>query len=452
MARAKSLPFFAALLLCAAPLSADPLNAKQGGGHHPPVLAAAAPERLGFDPAVLHELDQGLSQAVERGEVPGLTYMLVRHGKVVAFKSFGQAAPARGIAQDNDSIVRIFSMTKPITGTAMMMLYEQGKWQLDDPIGKFLPEFANLRVLTGVDAAGNPITVPVKRPPTMRELMSHTAGFGYGLFPGNPVDDMFRVKGVNGSKNLADVASKVATIPLKFQPGEGWSYSIAVDLQARIVEVITGQSYGDFLQQRILKPLGMKDTAFYVPADKASRFADLYGLDPKSGKIVPLPSTFAPNFNFTDPNRQQSGGGGLVSTAADYGRFCQMILNGGQLNGVRLLKQSTIALMGQDVVPPSVQPETVLVNAMGTTAFKFGDGAGFGLDFMVIKDPKAAGLPVGKGTLSWGGAAGTWFWIDPENDLYFVGLIQRLGGSRGMTDLPGLSQKLVYQALRKPGK
>lgn len=447
MARATSLPVLAALLLYAAPL-----NAKQDGSHQASAPAAAASERASFDRAGLQALDQQFAGVVAKGEVPGLTYMLVQHGKVVAFKSFGQAAPSRGIVQGNDSIVRIFSMTKPITGTAMMMLYEQDRWKLDDPISKFLPEFANLRVMTGVDAAGNPITVPVKRAPTMRELMSHTAGLGYGLFPGNPVDDEYRAKGVNGSRNLAEVASKVATIPLKFQPGEGWSYSIAVDLQARIVEVITGQSFGDFLQQKILKPLGMKDTAFYVPAGKVGRFADLYGLDPKSGKIVPIPNSFAPTFNFTDPGRQQSGGGGLVSTAADYGRFCQMILNGGQLNGVRLLKKSTIALMGQDVVPPGVQPDSVLVNAMGTTAFKFGEGAGFGLDFMVIKNPKAANLPVGKGTLSWGGAAGTWFWIDPENDLYFIGLIQRLGGSRGMTDLPGLSQKLVYQALRQPSK
>jgi len=430
------------LLLWAVPVSADSGTSGRQAG-----TAIANPEHAGFDSARLQELDQRFAEVVTRGEVPGLTYILVRHGKVAAFKSFGQAAPARGLAQGNDSIVRIFSMTKPITGTAMMMLYEEGKWRLDDPISKFLPKFADLKGVTGVDAAGNPITVPAKRPPTMRELMSHTAGFGYGLFPGNPVDDEFRAKGVNGSRNLAEVSSKVATIPLKFQPGEGWSYSIAVDLQARIVEVITGQNFGDFLQQRILNPLGMKDTAFYVAADKVSRFADLYGLDPNSGKIVPLPPSFAANFNFTDPARQQSGGGGLGSTAADYARFCQMILNGGRLGRVRLLKQSTIALMGQDVVPPGVQPDRVLVNAMGTTAFKFGDGAGFGLDFLVIKDPKAAGLPVGRGALSWGGAAGTWFWIDPENDLYFIGMIQRLGGSRGMEDLPGLSQRLVCEAL-----
>lgn len=404
----------------------------------------------GFDPARLGELDKALAGAVARGDVPGLTYLLVRHGKVAAFNSFGQASPARGMAQDNQTIFRIFSMTKPITGVAMMMLYEQGKWKLDDPISKFLPEMANLRVIAGVDAAGKPITVPARRAPTMRELMSHTAGFGYGLLGRNPVDDMFRARGVNGSKNLAEVAAKVAQIPLKFQPGEGWDYSIAVDLQARVVEVITGENYGAYLQRRVLGPLGMKDTAFYVPADKAGRFADLYGLNPKSGKIVPLPPSFAPNFDFSDPNRQQSGGGGLVSTASDYGRFCQMILGGGKLGKIRLLRPQTIALMGRDVLPAGVVPDNGLVAGMGTTSFGFGPGVGFGLDFMVINDPQRAGLPVGKGTLSWGGAAGTWFWIDPENDLYFIGMIQRMGGSAGMTDLPGLSQRLVYQAMAAP--
>lgn len=448
MARASSLPILAALLLSATSLSAD-----QGPSRLRRSSPMEAPKQASFDRAGLQALDREFEGAVARGEVPGLTYLLVRHSKVAAFKSFGQAVPAKGLAQNNDTIVRIFSMTKPITGTAMMMLYDQGKWKLDDPITKFLPEMANLRVLNGVDANGNPITVPVNRPPTMRELMSHTAGFGYGLMPGNAVDDIFRAKAVTGSKDLSAVSAKVATIPLKFQPGEGWSYSIATDLQARIVEVISGQKFSDFLQQRIFVPLGMKDTGFYVPADKVGRFAELYGLNPADGKLVPIPPGFAPQLgNFTDPNRQQSGGGGLVSTAADYGKFCQMILNGGRLGGVRLLRKETVALMGRDVIPAGVQPDNGLVTAMGTTAFRFGPGVGFGLDFMVVKDPKLASLPVGKGTLSWGGAAGTWFWIDPQNDLYFIGMIQRLGGSRGMQDLPGISQRLVYQSLKKPGK
>lgn len=416
----------------------------------PSAAASPAVHQGSFDQAGLRQLDEAMGAAVSSGEVPGLTYMLVRHGEVVAFNSFGQASPSRGIAQQNDSIVRIFSMTKPITGVAMMTLYEEGKWQLDDPITKFLPEFDHLRVMTGVDSAGNAITEPARRPPTMRELMSHTAGFGYGLIGQNPVDAMFRARAVNGSASLQDVAHKVSDIPLLFQPGEGWSYSIAVDLQARIVEVITGESFASYLQRRIFTPLRMNDTGFYVPPEKVGRFADLYGRDPASGRTVPVPNNFAPNLDFTNPSRVQSGGGGLVSTASDYGRFCQMILNGGQLDGVRILRPESIALMGTNVMSDSVRPDNGLVSAMGTTAFGFRPGVGFGLDFMVISDPQRAELPVGRGTLSWGGAAGTWFWIDPENDLFFIGLIQRFGGSVGQTDLPGVSQRLVYSALERP--
>lgn len=413
----------------------------------PPAPQPASASRGHFNQEGLRQLDEAMGAAVTAGEVPGLTYILVRHGEVVAFNSFGQASPSRGLAQQNDSIVRIFSMTKPITGVAMMTLYEEGRWQLDDPITKFLPEFDHLQVMTGVDSVGNPITEPARRPPTMRELMSHTAGFGYGLVGQNPVDAMFRARGVNGSDNLEQVASKVADIPLLFQPGEGWSYSIAVDLQARIVEVITGESFASYLQRRIFTPLRMTDTGFYVPAEKVGRFADLYGRVPASGRIVPVPPSFAPNLDYTNPSRLQSGGAGLVSTASDYGRFCQMILNGGQLDGARILRPETIALMGSNVIPDTVRPDSGLVAAMGTTAFGFRPGVGFGLDFMVISDPQQAALPVGRGTLSWGGAAGTWFWIDSENDMYFIGLIQRLGGATGQTDLPGVSQRLVYSAL-----
>ena len=440
-------PTLAALLAVGAAL-AGPISVV-------PAIAAqpSAPETsvVGFDTAKLAALDTAFSKAVEEGQVVGVTYLVSRHGKVAAFKSIGMASIKRGQPLSNDAVFRIFSMTKPITGVALMLLYEQGKWKLDDPITRFLPEFANLKVVTGVDASGAPITVPVKRPPTMRELMSHTAGFGYGLFPGNPVDDLFRARKVTAAPNLAEVAHRVSDIPLKFQPGEGWSYSIAADLQARIVEVISGESFGDFLDHRILKPLGMKDTAFYVSQDRVPRFTDLYAMVPATGKLAEVPPTFAPQLsNFTDPHRQQSGGGGLVSTASDYGRFCQMILNHGELDGVRLLKPESLALMGEDVIPPGVQPDKVLVQAMGTSAFAFGQGVGFGLDFMVINDPKVAHVPVGRGTLSWGGAAGTWFWVDPANDLYFIGMIQRLAGSGGKDDLPGTSQKIVYDALTRP--
>jgi CubicO group peptidase (beta-lactamase class C family) len=358
---------------------------------------------------------------------------------------------AKPIAKD--TIFRIFSMTKPITGVAMMMLYEQGKWALDDPISKFLPEYANLTVMTGKNADGTMMTVPAKRPPSMREVMSHTAGFGYGLAPGNPVDDMFRAQQIALVPDLATLATKVAPIPLLFQPGEGWSYSIAVDLQSRIVEVLSGMTFGDFIQTRIFAPLGMKDTAFYVPPDKLTRFSEVYAQNPANGTLFELNEAQTLRYPlYTDATRVQSGGGGLVSTINDYGRFCQMILNKGQVGRVRLLKPETIALMGVDAIPASVIADNALIGALGTSAFQFGNGVGFGLDFMVVSDPKQAKLPVGTGTLSWGGAAGTWFWIDPENDLYFIGMIQRFPGSDPRRDIRRLSQQLIYDALTQPSR
>jgi CubicO group peptidase (beta-lactamase class C family) len=412
-----------------------------------PVDAAS----VGFDATKLQALDTAMAKAVADGAVVGMSTLLVRHGKVVQAKTYGMASVSKARPMAKDTIFRIFSMTKPITGVALMMLFEEGKWSLDDPISKFLPEYANLRVFTGKDAAGEMITVPAKRPPNMRELMSHTAGFGYGLAPANPVDDMFRAKQISLATNLEDLATKVATIPLMYQPGESWSYSISVDLQARIVEVISGQKFGNFLQSRIFAPLGMRDTAFYVAPEKLARFGDVYAQNPTNGTLFELNEAQTPRYpSYSDPTRQESGGGGLVSTINDYGRFCQMILNKGQAGRVRLLKPESIALMGVDAIPARVIADNTLIGAMGTSPFRFGNGVGFGLDFMVVKDPKLANLPVGTGTLSWGGAAGTWFWIDPENDLYFVGMIQRFPGTDPRRDLRVLSQQLIYGALNQP--
>ena len=427
-----------------------------GGCAHAPspdlaTAPVAAPEALGFDGNGLKALDAAMGKAVANGEIAGLSTLLVRHGKVVQFNTYGQASVATNVAMGKDTIHRIFSMTKPVTGVALMILYEEGKWNLDDPVSKYLPELANLSVMTGVDGDGKMILVPAKRPPTMRELMSHTAGFGYGLSPNNAIDDMFRAKQVLGAPTLSELVTRTASIPLKFQPGENWSYSVSVDLQGRIVEILSDQTLGDFFATRIFKPLNMNDTAFSVPPEKLNRFSDLFAINPQTGKLIQVTPAVAPQLpTFTNPKALQSGGGGLVSTSNDYGRFAQMILNGGQLDGKRLLKPETIALMGQSAIAPGVNADNGLLQSLGTSAFSFSRGMGFGLNFMVVTDPQLAGVAVGKGTLSWGGAAGTWFWIDPANDLYFVGMIQRMGGTRGMTDLSGLSRTLTYQALTNP--
>ncbi len=338
-------------------------------------------------------------------------------------------------------------MTKPITGVAMMILFEEGRWRLDDPVSLYVPELKGLKVMDGVDADGEPVLVPVAREPTMRELMSHTAGFGYGLRDDNPIDRMFQARRVLGASSTQEMVDRTATIPLMFQPGTDWSYSIAVDIQGHIVEKLSGQTLGEFFQSRIFGPLGMKDTGFHVRAGEAGRLAAVYVGDPKTGKIVEARELFgAPAQDFTRPPPFESGGGGLVSTASDYARFAQMLVNGGELGGVRILSPASVEMMGTDMIP-----RTATVSSNGSVGLRFNDAVGFGLDVMVMKDPRKAGSLEGQGTMSWGGAAGTWFWADPANDVVFVGMIQRFGGTGG-PDLGTLTRTLVYQALVDPAK
>jgi len=413
----------------------------------PRKAVAGAPEAVGFDSARLKRLDEAMAKVVADGRVSGMTTLLVRHGQVVDYKTYGKKDLATGAPMEKDTIFRIYSMTKPITGVAMMILFEEGRWKLDDPVTKFIPEFKNLKVMTGVDDKGNMITVPAERPPTMREIMSHTAGFGYGLGDKHPVDRMFRDRRVLASNGLNEMVTRVADIPLMFQPGTAWSYSVSVDIQGAIVERLTGKTLGAFMDERIFKPLKMVDTGFYVPANKVDRLAALYMTDPKTYKNVPATALFGNSPpDYTKAPVMESGGGGLVSTTSDYGRFSQMLLNGGELDGVRVLSPASVELMGTNVIPKSV-----LVTTNGTSGSRFNEAVGFGLDFMVDVDPRAAGNLEGKNTMSWGGAAGTWFWVDPTNDLYFIGMVQRLGGTGG-EDLGTAARTLTYQALVDPAK
>lgn len=429
------------------------LGGCQAAAKEKPATPAAAPPRLvapeavGFDAERLKKLDAYMAGTVAQGRVAGMTTLLVRHGQVVEFNTYGQKDLASPAPMDRDAIFRIYSMSKPLTGVAMMILYEEGKWKLDDPVTKFVPEFKDLKVMTGVDDKGNILTVPASRPPTMREIMSHTAGFGYGLGDKYPVDKLFRERRVLGSSSLQEMINRMADIPLMFQPGTNWSYSASVDVQGYIVEKISGQKFGDFLQQRVFGPLKMNDTAFYTGPTKASRLAAVYVGDPKTGKLVEPTQLFGGTMpDYTKAPAMESGGGGLVSTTADYGRFAQMILNKGELDGVRILSPAAVELMGTNVIPQSV-----LVTSNGTSGARFNEAVGFGLDFAVVNDPRKAGSLTGKGEMSWGGAAGTWFWIDPTNDLYFVGMIQRLGGTGG-EDLGTMARTLTYQALTHPEK
>ncbi|WP_332773905.1 serine hydrolase domain-containing protein [Phenylobacterium sp.] len=410
------------------------------------LTAAANPESVGFDSQRLKKLDDAMAKAVADGRVVGMQTLLARHGKVVATNTYGKMSTATGQPMRKDAIFRIYSMTKPITGVAMMILFEEGRWRLDDPVTKFLPELKDLKVWKGLDSKGQPTLEPVRRAPTMRELMSHTAGFGYGLSDRHPVDKMYQEQQVLGSNGLKDLTTKVAGLPLLFQPGERWSYSVAVDLQGAIVERLSGQTLGQFMESRIFKPLKMTDTAFMTPADKVARLAAVYGEDPKTKQVVE--AVVGPDNpqvqDFTKPPLMESGGGGLVGTTADYARFAQMMANGGELDGARILSPASVEMMGTNQIPAAA-----LVTSNGSAASFFNESIGFGLDVMVVNDPRRAGSLEGKGTMSWGGAAGTWFWVDPTNDVIFVGMIQHYGGAG---DLGGLSRTLVYQALVDPKK
>jgi len=429
-----ALVLFAGLLLVA---GADQTIAQQA--KKAPDLAQNKPEALGFSSERLERLHSAMQQEVDQKQLAGIVTILARHGKVVEERTYGKKDIASGAPMTKDTIFRIYSMSKPVTGVAMMILYEEGKWHPSDPISKYIPEFAKLKVFKGVDQSGNPILEDPVHPPTMRELMTHTAGFTYGFFGNSMVDKMYKDQQVLDSKSLQQMIDKLAKIPLLYQPGSRWVYSVSMDIQGYIVEKLSGQSLPDFEQQHILGPLGMKDTGFFVPKEKRSRFATLYHGDEKGELAAPAaggePSDYA-----TQPT-MPSGGGGMVSTAEDYLRFAQMLLNDGELDGLRILAPATVHLMTSNHLVPNLMVSEDPLNPR--------PGLGWGYDCAVFTDPPQADAVVGKGTFFWLGAADTWFWADPTNDVIFVGMTQRMIGP-GWPDVEALSQPTVYQAFLQP--
>ncbi len=427
----KSLALTAALLLAAPAFSAD----KPDIG-----LPVVKPEKVGFSSARLKALDTAMDALVDSGKLPGVLTIVARHGKVVAVNVYGSKDTASKTPMTADTIFRMYSQSKPVTAVAMMILYEEGKWRLDDPVTKFVPEFKDLKVYKGQDDKGQPILEQVSRSATMRELMTHTAGFAYGLVYDNPVDKAYRDSGLLGSRNLDEMLKGATALPLANQPGARWKYSIAVDIQGAIIERLSGQSLPHFMQSRIFGPLGMRDTGFYVPDDKKPRQSSLYAVNPKDRSIVPASGFMV--LDVSKPPAMPMGGGGLVSTAHDYLRFAEMLANNGSLDGVRILSPAGVKLMESNHLSDAVMAQKPL-----------GPGMGFGFDGSVVLDPAAADTLAGEGTYSWGGAAGTWFWVDPENDVVFLGMIQVLGWyGGGGVDLEHLSQTLVYSALVDPRK
>jgi CubicO group peptidase (beta-lactamase class C family) len=408
-------------------------------------LGEVKPKAEGFSPERLQRLHALLQKKVDEQQLAGIVTVLARHGKIVDFETYGKKDLASGAPMDKDSIFRIYSMTKPVTGVAMMILYEQGKWSPGDPIAKYIPEFSHLKVFKGADSNGQPILEDPLRPPTMADLMSHTAGFTYGIFGTTAVDKMYRDANVLGSANLQQMIGKLAKIPLLYQPETEWVYSVSVDIQGYIVEKLSGKTLGEFMRQNIFEPLGMKDTGFHLSGEKIGRLAALYAANP-AGKLIASDGGNVA-MNYTREPSMPSGGGGLLSTAGDYLRFSQMLLNGGELDGVRILAPSSVTLMRTNRLPPAIMNS----HDFGIGFFHISPGFGFGFDFGVYTDPGFIGQTVGQGTYQWGGAAGTWFWIDPSNDIVFVGMIQRLIAVNS-PDMDTLTHESVYQALVNPGK
>ena len=281
--------------------------------------------------------------------------LVLRHGTIVLTHVYGKADERLGRPLKVDSLFRIYSMTKPVTGVAMMILFEQGKWHFDDPVTRFIPEFKDLRVFKSVAADGTLETEPVSRPPTMRELVTHSAGFAYGLDESSPVDVAWHAADFMGAQSTNEAIAKIAALPMFDQPGQHWHYSAAADIQGYIVERLSGQSLADFMQTHIFGPLRMNDTGFYVPPEKMRRLVGMKQIDAKLMKLVE-PNTIL-NFDYSRPPKVASGGAGLVSTLRDYSRFAEMLANGGELEGVRILSPAAVRLMDSNQLDDDIREE-----------------------------------------------------------------------------------------------
>ncbi|MGH6955141.1 MAG: serine hydrolase domain-containing protein [Caulobacteraceae bacterium] len=380
----------------------------------------------GFSRARLQHIDRFIEERyIAPEKLPCALTLVARHGEVAHLGVLGQADRERGTALKEDSIFRIYSMTKPLTSVAFMMLVEEGKVALDDPVEKFIPEWRNL----GVFVAGQPgafQTRPVTRPMQVVDLLRHTSGLTYGFQNRTNVDAAYRktaVGEVNGKVGLEGMISTLATIPLEFSPGEAWNYSVSTDVLGYLIEVISGAPFPEFLKTRLIEPLGMTDTAFHVPPEKAGRFTVCYNRSPAGALALQDDPKKSP---FLAPPKLYSGGGGLVSTAADYLKFCQMLLNGGAANGVRFLSRKTLRFMTLNHLPGG-KDLTELSRSLFSEATNA--GIGFGLGFAVTQD-LARNLIAGSiGEFYWGGAASTAFWVDPAEDLVVVFMTQFMPSS-----------------------
>ena len=407
-------------------------------------MNTVAPEEMGFSATRLSRIGAWMRGYVDQGNLPGVIALVARRGKVVYRERFGLMDVGVAKPMQFDTIFRFYSMTKPVTSAALMMLYEEGRFQLHDPVSKFIPEFADVKVFAGTTESGSKVT-ELEREITIWHLLTHTAGLTYDFFEDSPVDAMYLEADLHQlDRTSEEVVHEIVKLPLVYQPGTAWRYSMATDVLGYLIEVISGTTLDMFFKDRIFRPLGMEDTDFYVPEDKIDRFAAMYGPSDGGGiELLDAPATS----QYTEPPRFLSGGIGLVSTASNYVRFCQMLLNGGELDGtfshkgkrsgVRLLGRKTVELMtanhlSDELIPIQVQPHTLY-------------GCGFGLGFRVLVNLAQAGRLGSEGEFGWGGAASTSFFVDPKEELIGL-LLTQLSPSR-YYPIRNEFKVLVYQAL-----
>jgi len=386
----------------------------------------ADPAELGFDPRRLARLDTHFGRYVDDGRLAGWQLLITRRGKVVHHRTYGQRDREAGLPVEADTIWRIYSMTKPVTSIAVMMLYEDGLLQLRDPLSGYLSAFADARVYKA-GSSNAPETEPAVEPIRIWHLLTHTSGLTYGFIRAHPVDTMYREAGIEffptGGLDLAACCDRWAALPLVFQPGTEWNYSVSTDVLGRVVEVVAGMSLDRFFAERILGPLGMVDTGFTVPPGQAHRLAGLY-VASQPGRSPTRQDDFTPDPR--GPVTFLSGGGGLVSTAADYLRFTRMLLNRGELDGVRLLGSRTVDFMTRNHLPGGVDLAGFARPMFAETAY---EGVGFGLGFSVVVDPVRNETLASAGEYAWGGLASTAFWVDPVERVTAVFLTQLVPSS-----------------------
>jgi CubicO group peptidase (beta-lactamase class C family) len=400
--------------------------AKHAPAPQTPPLPHAKPESLGLSSVRLQRMSDAFKRDIDKGTTPGVTMMVARRGQIGWFEALGRQNPAASTPMARDSIFRIFSMTKPIVSIGIMMLLEDGYFLLNDPVAKYIPEFANQKV--GVENNGKLDLVPPRRPITIQDLLRHTSGITYDHTGNSLVQQMYQQSRLRSRKiSNAEHATLVASLPLMCHPGAEWNYSRSTDILGRIIEVVSGKTLGAFLTERILAPLQMAETAFHTGEENAERLAEPFPIDPWSGEKVQL-------FNMLEKPVMESGGGGLVSTTMDYARFCQMLLNGGVLDGNRIIGHKTLQLMASDHLGPKVKVESPLMSP----------GHSFGLGFAVRTEQGMAPFAGSVGQFFWSGMAGTFFWIDPKEELFAVFMSQGPGQREYFRSL---LRSMVYAAV-----